>query len=195
MGRKPKENLREAIRIGNVWLAKDLADHPEGRRWLERRSLIISIGDPHEPSPFDPSLKNVLRCEMLDLDREQLIQAKREQWPESTLGPSKEGVQTIIEHLQEKQPKRLFIHCHMGFSRSPAVGAIVLALRGMPAKKAVRTVRTLTMLGSAQPNTEILALADEILQLEKPNSLLHAELTLRTQNQGKNPSSSNTPTK
>jgi predicted protein tyrosine phosphatase len=76
-----------------------------------------------------------------------------------------EQIQDILDftgHLIKAS--KLLVHCHAGISRSTAVACGILCQHGLAPNEAVRYV--LEIRPQAYPNTHIVALFDDILQLD-----------------------------
>lgn len=86
--------------------------------------------------------------------------------------PQKEDIQSLISFLKDRIPHKghIFVHCHMGYSRSPAAAIIAAHLVGANPEEAVTHILT-HVAPRTEPNPLILKLADEILGLNPQSGL------------------------
>lgn len=136
-------------------------------------ALISLIDAQGETSPFETAglkdLPNLHIAKFMDINDEEA----NENPDLARWAPQKDQVETIITFLKEKLQTRgrVLIHCHMGYSRSPAVGIIAAFLLVKDAEEAVRFIMEEVAI-QVHPNPRILRLADEILGLPPASGLM-----------------------
>lgn len=91
--------------------------------------------------------------------------AKTEGLIEVDAGHVKEIMDFASQVIELSRMKRteIIVHCHMGYSRSPAAAAIILAILKGPGKEAATARRLFEIAPITHPNPMFLKIADELL--------------------------------
>lgn len=158
------------IIVTGLYQTEHFLKEAKNRKLLaEKACAIISIthSKTEKPSPFLQAglthLPNLLVWDVCDITCQDLLAD-----PTITeLAPTQADLETLIGFLRPRLLSKggVFIHCAAGYSRSPAVAAVVLVLQGLNPKEALKEVTT-KVAPNSRPNSLILTLADEALQLE-----------------------------
>lgn len=164
---------RKRIIVLGLYPTEDILSKENNRQaFKDKFCAVISIVDPNQTSPFETAglhtLPNVHITRFLDLNQEQMLEH-----PDLAQDAAqKEDIQALIDFLKERiQIKgRIYIHCHMGYSRSPAVAILAAHLMGHSPQSAAELILREVMPGS-HPNPWVLELADTILRLPKDQGM------------------------
>jgi predicted protein tyrosine phosphatase len=136
-----------------------IASRPQAERLLKSRSPdspihhVISIGAPGDPTPVGFELcANAIRLEFHDDTGE--------------IGPQRRHVEQVIDFGQriEHEGGRLLVHCEAGISRSSATALTVFATWFGAGKEQEAVDRVYAAQPYAWPNSQLVALADELLE-------------------------------
>jgi predicted protein tyrosine phosphatase len=118
--------------------------------------LLVSIGEAHDPAPA--GYTNVAA-------------RMRFTFPDTTdevVGPTVDDVRRLIRTAQSlaERSGRVVIHCQAGISRSTAAAVIFYAVLLGSGREEEAMARVLAAREFASPNRRMIALADELLELE-----------------------------
>jgi predicted protein tyrosine phosphatase len=124
-------------------------------------SHVLSLLDPDTPAP--PELDRLGSSSRVELRFHDVIDALPQTKP-----PTAEDVAQMLalgrELAQSRSPHRhLLIHCHAGFSRSPAALALLVAQIEPSLAAAAIAAEVLQIRPNAWPNLRIIELGDELL--------------------------------